>query len=154
MASSHWFLFLILLVTIWYNLFISLRTEGCILSSQLPSLDREEQESLIDLLLTEESCIFYALAQIFNIFFNSWSEPEHLAILKSFFASWGILYHSATSFHTSNTDLQQCYCCLGYLLGLRWWTPGWTCIQIDFLRYDIHTFNKSSHLSCTAHINY
>ena len=74
-------------VTTWYNLFISLSTEGRLYVSQSLLLDSEELESDLSLeeLLIESQQLLEAFSLIFFIFMSSWHEPDFLEMLKSIF---------------------------------------------------------------------
>ena len=80
MASLRWYLFFMLFATVWYNLFVSLCSVGCLLSSHSLSLDKEESEPLLELSLIDFS--LDALNLIFLISLSSQREPYWLDVLK------------------------------------------------------------------------
>ena len=109
MASSNWFILLMLLVTTLYNLLISLHSEAFILSYHSMSLEKEQSESLLEILILDDSCFFWCLGASINgllqfmtwtgvlgyakenfsyflsyfiSLFCSWREPECLVMLK------------------------------------------------------------------------
>ena len=140
-----------LLVTKWSNLFISLRSEGFLISSHSPSLDREESESLLKISLIEDSYFSDALAQIFLIFLSSRCETEHLTILNStvfcFFAPFSV------SFQIFSTAWQQQSCDLGYPPVLPWNIPGQRFSKAIFWGMKMYTCTQSLQPSCTSRNN-
>ena len=86
MASLRWFLFLfLLLVTMWSNLFLSLRSIGCLCSYQSLSMYMEESEyeSLLEESLPDYLRFLEALYLIFLIFFSSRHNTDFLEMLHS-----------------------------------------------------------------------